>query len=118
MPIVYLAHCKATGKSYVGCTSRSLPQRREEHTVSAVNGSPHKFHRALREHGPSSFVWSVLATCASVEDMYRLERTYVERYNSFRSGYNSTPGGKGSEADGRASRRKMPIRPHRSYNRR
>lgn len=113
MPIVYLALCRATGKSYVGCTSRSLPQRREEHVASAANGSPYKFHQALRSQGFSSFAWTVLETCASMADAYRLERQYVAKYNSFRFGYNSTPGGVGSASDGRRTARKMPKPPHR-----
>lgn len=113
MPIVYLALCRATGKAYVGCTSRSLPQRRDEHVAAAANGSPYKFHQALRSQGFSSFAWSVLATCASAAEMYVLERQYVAKYNSYRSGYNSTPGGAGSPSDGRGSARKMAIRPAR-----
>lgn len=110
MPIVYLALCRATGKAYVGCTSRSLPQRRDEHVAAAANGSPYKFHQALRSQGFSSFTWSVLATCASAAEMYVLERQYVAKYNSYRSGYNSTPGGAGSPSDGKKSARKLPIR--------
>lgn len=107
---VYLATCRATGKVYVGCTSRSLRERREQHHLSAMGGSPHKFHKALREFGLASFVWTVLATVDSRAAMYAAERSHVARYNSFKAGYNSTPGGQGSDP-GPASRRKLPIRP-------
>lgn len=122
--LVYLATCKASGKVYVGCTAKSLRERREQHHLSAVNGSPHKFHKALRELGLSSFEWTVLGTATSKAAMFAMERSCVARYNSYRSGYNSTPGGQGSASDGMASRRKMPIktpypsRPRALYTRR
>ena len=94
----------------MGCTSKSLRERREQHHLSATGGSSHKFHKALREFGLSSFVWSVLVTVDSSAAMYAAERAHVAKYNSYRSGYNSTPGGQGSDP-GPASRRKLPIKP-------
>lgn len=91
--IVYRAFCAATGKSYIGCTARSLPQRREEHTLAASNGSPYKFHKALLTQGFNAFSWEVIARASNVPQMYQLEKAMVEKYQSFRNGYNSTPGG-------------------------
>lgn len=109
--IVYVAVSRATGKAYVGCTSKTLRERQEEHHTAAVNGSPYKFHKALRELGLSSFSWSVLDTVTSSAAMFERERFHVARYNSYKAGYNSTPGGVGSAADGRATRMKLPKRP-------
>lgn len=106
--LVYLATCRATGKVYVGCTTKSLRERQEEHHVAAANGSPWKFHKALREHGLSSFVWGELATATDRQHMFALERQYIARYNSFRSGLNSTQGGAGSASDGARAKRKLP----------
>lgn len=106
---VYLARCRATGKVYVGCTGKTLRERREQHHTSAANGSPYKFHKALREYGYGSFEWSVLSTVQTQAEAFRCEREFVSRYNSYRSGLNSSPGGAGSSADGVASRKKRPV---------
>lgn len=108
--LVYMARCRATNRVYIGCTRKTLRERQGEHHFAAVNGSPYKFHRALRELGLSSFQWSVLGEYDSPAAMFGAERSFIAKYNSYRFGYNSTEGGQGSPSDGAASRRKMPAR--------
>lgn len=108
MGVVYLARCLATGKVYVGCTSKSLQQRKEEHIRDAVNGSPFRFHEAIRKMGAGQFTWKVLATEPDPSALFKLEAFYVSKYNSYRNGYNSTPGGKGSPDDGMKVRYRAP----------
>lgn len=108
--LVYLARCKSTGKVYVGCTRKSLCERKAEHHIAAANGSPFKFHKALKALGSAAFEWSELARPDCEAAMFAAERSFVARYNSYRDGYNSTPGGPGTTQDGMASRRKLPIK--------
>jgi hypothetical protein len=109
MPLIYIAKHRVTGKVYIGCTERTLPQRKFEHAAAAQNGSPLKFHKALRELGFDSFLWEVLENTPPGDAMYARERYWVARYNSFKTGLNSTPGGRGSENDGAKHRRKLPV---------
>ena len=97
--ILYLAQCTATGKVYVGCTTKTLQHRKAQHVDSAANGSPYKFHKALKEFGPDSFRWSVIGTAKSIAEMFQTERKLIARYNSYRNGLNSTPGGEGRPTD-------------------
>lgn len=99
-----MAECKVTEKVYVGCTTRTLRERKEEHHLSALGGSQWKFHKAIREHGFRSFEFRVADTAQSEEEMFRKERVLIARYNSFRCGYNSTEGGRGSPGVGLLAR--------------
>lgn len=57
---VYLVTHKATGRSYVGMTTRRPGRRWKEHKNAALNGSNLKFHRALNKYGDAAFSWQVL----------------------------------------------------------
>lgn len=51
-----------------------------------------KFYKALREYGIENFKVTVLELCPTNE-LDKKEIEYIEKYNSFHHGYNSTPGG-------------------------
>lgn len=90
--IVYQAKSNLTGMVYIGCTRKSLEQRKAEHHRDAFNGSPFKFHRALK-NASDSFAWSVVAVADSQREVFALERRHIAMRNSYAAGYNSTPGG-------------------------
>ena len=118
MPIVYIAST-ADGKVYIGCTTKGLDVRKGEHSAAAATGSPYKFHKAIREKGMAAFTWRIVGNYKNTQDMYAAERATIARYNSYRNGYNSSPGGKGSKADGMRARAKgyYPAPSRRLYTR-
>lgn len=84
-------------KSYVGITKKSTHHRLLEHKSHARCGSKYKFHLALNKYtAPSDWKIEVLENslsfmCAKLKEIF-----YIQYFDTFRSGYNSTLGGEGS----------------------
>lgn len=57
-------------------------------------GSKRKFYNAVRKYGWESFIYGVIEEC---DDCSLLEKEifYIEKFNTFKCGYNSTIGGNG-----------------------
>lgn len=98
--IVYRAYCDVTKKSYIGLTIQGLKKRKRRHFDDAFNRESHThFARALRKYGKKSFEWSVLEEISHnkkevlLECLKTLEVKYIQLYDSYQNGYNSTPGG-------------------------
>jgi group I intron endonuclease len=94
--IIYKAICVVTNKCYIGQTVKSLEKRKNEHLNGAAAGLDYHFYRALRAHGFENFEWTILAIPSSFGMMNTLEELYIEKFDSFVSGYNMTLGGSGS----------------------
>lgn len=94
MGIVYLVKNILDGKCYIGQTNRTLHTRKLEHLSDArchTNNS--YFHNALCKYGDRVFKWSILAEAKEQEKLNKLERFYIEEYNSIKEGYNLKEGG-------------------------
>lgn len=91
--LVYRAFCTMTCKSYIGCTRRGLDARRAQHLYNASHGAPSRFYQALRQHGPSTFEWTILGVYASEQAMFEGERAMIAKYQTATLGYNTTLGG-------------------------
>ena len=90
--ICYLATAQ-DGRRYVGITSQSLQVRRSQHERTARNGKGSVFHMALREFGPESFVWEILAE--GREDVIKaLEGALISRWGlaGWEKGFNGKGG--------------------------
>lgn len=87
-----------SGKRYVGVSTRSFICRAREHLKSAKYASEKAVHRAIRKYGPDRIVVTILAEgVGSENELYSLEREYVEQLKSYGlTGYNMTLGGEGS----------------------
>ena len=96
---IYLVTCELTGKWYFGQTIKSIQSRFNEHFRSAQRGSDHKFHRAIRKYGEENFlVEEVLTVSAPTKEILKkkldfLEQHFIQKFDTFRNGYNSTWGG-------------------------
>lgn len=91
--IVYKVTNKINNKIYIGQTVCSLSRRRCQHETAKNTG--YHFHNAIHKYGKNSFKWEILNNCISKVDMDRLEKHYINKFNSNdRSiGYNMTLGG-------------------------
>lgn len=84
-------------KVYIGQTT-DLVNRRASHRYKSTF-EKNKFYNAVRKYGWEAFDFSVIAqleanTLDELTDMLdSLEIKYIEQYNSFKKGYNSTAGG-------------------------
>lgn len=99
---IYKWENKVNGKVYIGQTMNryGYKERWSQHRYQAENGvySNH-FHNAIRKYGTDSFNKKVLKTIEMEDNIElknaldRLEIEYIEKYDSFNNGYNSTLGG-------------------------
>jgi len=90
--IIYKATNLINNKSYIGCTKKTLEERKDGHFYQQ-NRLNSKFYKALREYGFDVFDWAILEETDSVNKMLNLEMYYIKKYNTFYDGYNSTHGG-------------------------
>jgi hypothetical protein len=79
---------------YVGQASRTAYARWGWTVSQALAGKhDHLLHKAIREHGPHSFILEVLAACKSKADAGFLEAVLIEQHNTLNPcGYNMTKG--------------------------
>lgn len=94
---IYKYENKINHKVYIGQTV-DLNARKYSH-VSKARTVKNKFYNAVRKYGWDSFDYSVIAQIEA-EDIKELsalldslEEQYIEQYDSYENGYNSTTGG-------------------------
>ena len=89
---IYGFQNQLNGKWYIG-QSIHVEHRQKEHKQEMLsNRSNNKFQNALRKHGWENFSFQVLEEC-SPEELNQKEVFWIQHYNSYLNGYNSTPGG-------------------------
>lgn len=89
---IYCAHCIPTGKKYIGQTVKKyLNSRISEHFVDCVDYT-HKFANALKKYKKDGFIWGIIEEC-DLSILNDREIYWIEKYNTFNSGYNTTTGG-------------------------
>lgn len=91
--LVYKVECP-NNRHYIGITKQSLNERRLKHSNAAKNGSRFKFHKAIKKYG-DLLIWEVLETVHSWELAQEREKFYIQEFDSFKKGFNSTLGGEG-----------------------
>ena len=93
MGIIYKATNSGNGKSYIGQTIGSLQVRKNNHNYEADNEYYDiHFHRAIRKYGFDDFEWEVLEE-VNDDKLNEREVYYIEMFDTFKNGYNSTLGG-------------------------
>ena len=63
-----------------------------ENAIENIDDAFNKFYKALREYGLENFVVSIIELCP-VEELDEKEIYYIDLYDTYHHGYNSTPGG-------------------------
>lgn len=82
----------ASGKSYIGQTTRTLHTRLMQHRQSTRNNSQLAVHCAWRAHGDPSI--SVLIECGSQQELHDAERRLIAEHDTLSpNGYNVSHGG-------------------------
>lgn len=96
---IYCFYNPATGKSYIGMTTNE-PQRYDAHYRKFLQGvRTNKLYNSMRKHGWDAFEYRILAVKpegASADWLPNAERIAIAMYDSYRNGYNMTPGGEDS----------------------
>lgn len=92
---IYVIRNKVNDKVYIGQTSQSVKERFNQHKKPSTikkRGS-YKIYNAMQKYGIENFYVETLETGISENDIDAKECEYIEKFDSFRNGYNSTPGG-------------------------
>lgn len=107
MASIYIIQHKESGKKYVGKTVREPSERWKYHKqmgrnldTLAENNSARSMHivRALNKHGEDAFTFYVIETCDD-DVVNERERYWIEKFDTYNSGYNLTYGGDGCVRD-------------------
>lgn len=94
--IIYKVTNKVNGKIYIGLTTFTIFKRMRGHYNSSKTPKFH-FHLALKKYNEEDFVWEVIDRCESgqYDDLKEMEVAWINYYDSYNNGYNSTLGGEG-----------------------
>ena len=95
---IYKAKSKTTNKVYIGQSSQPLQHRINQHNSHAYSSqSNYHFHNAIRKYGPDDFEYEIIEDNIDNKDLLNeREKYWIEYYDSYNNGYNSTIGGDGS----------------------
>ena len=91
---IYKITCNETGKCYIG-QSIDIENRWMQHICATkYETDNNKFYNAMRKYGYENFTYEIIEECSnSQEELDNRERYWIEQYNSYYDGYNSTKGG-------------------------
>lgn len=90
MNIVYAIRCTASGKLYIGSTTKAK-NRKAEHIRALRAGGHHsiKLQRAWNKYGEDSFCFETVESDIPYELLLDREQFWIDSYESFENGYNS-----------------------------
>lgn len=91
--VIYCYHCISTGKKYIGQTIHEK-HRKRQHWHDCERGVDNKFYRAVRKYGWEFFIYGIIEKY-DVDVLNEQELFYIDYYDSYNNGYNSTIGGEG-----------------------
>ena len=97
----YLINDKGKEKSYVGQTCAEKQRRSDFLNLNTQYGGK-RIENARKKYGPLSFNYEILETVSFKTEeeislaLNKLEIYYIDKYNSYRKGYNNTIGGGGA----------------------
>jgi len=92
---IYKIINKENGKVYIGCTIYTLKKRFEEHLYRCLKTDiPTKLYNSMRKYGTENFEIELIEEC-DLDCIYETEKKYIEIYDSYNNGLNSTYGGEG-----------------------
>lgn len=96
---IYKIFNKKTNKCYIG-QSKDIHKRISNHKYCLYKNKHLNKHlqRAWNKYGSNSFEFEILEFCT--EDLLnKKEKEYIEKYDSYKHGYNSTKGGKDGDGN-------------------
>ena len=96
MGYIYKITNVINGKQYVGQTTASIGKRFKQHVYSSRKDNiPCYIDRAIKKYGKENFKVEELERCYD-EYLDEREMYWIEKFDTFRNGYNLTMGGQGS----------------------
>jgi group I intron endonuclease len=111
MYIIYRHTNKVNGKAYIGYTSKTIEKRWRGHLKGSKSKNKSvyhsKFSKALRKYNLDDWKHEILNQVDSIDEARYLEIKYIQEFDTFNSGYNSTTGGDGFGSPSLETRQKI-----------
>jgi len=107
MTTIYKVTNQINQKAYIGLTDRPLSERRKQHFTEANTRPKTHFHNALLKYRENDWIWKVIDNSSTREKAGDLEKQYIEEFDTYKNGYNSTTGGDRAYTFSKESRQKM-----------
>lgn len=94
---IYVLKNKINDMVYVGQTTATLHERLLQHLKPSTRKAKgqYKLYSAIEQLGSDNFYIELLEDDIPFESLDEREEYWIDYYDSFNNGYNSTPGGKG-----------------------
>jgi group I intron endonuclease len=93
---IYKFTNKINGKSYIGQTIQKLENRFSQHKSQSkrkVKKNQH-FYNAIKKYGWENFIKEEILICfTDIKDLNQLETYFIDYFDTYNNGYNSTTGG-------------------------
>ncbi len=85
------------GNMYIGQTLRSFKERWDAHKRELRANVHHNncLQGAFNKYGEENLIFQVVHSCDELDNLNKLEVYYIEKYDTFKNGYNLTMGGDG-----------------------
>lgn len=90
---IYKIENKINGMIYIGRSSNIEGRIHEHKKIYKSNKTKKYLYEEMNKYGIDNFDFSVLEEC-SKEESYEKEMYYIQKYDSYKNGYNRTHGGK------------------------
>lgn len=92
--VIYKITNKINGKVYIGQTVQDVKERFYQHCAEKCEEAVAKMaiHKAIKKYGKQNFTLEIVET-VSKNDLNEREIYWIQKYNSYYNGYNSTKGG-------------------------
>ena len=94
---IYKITNNVNGKVYIGQTIQTIKERFYQHCATKCSNSVLNMaiHKAIKKYGKSNFTIEVIEE-VDKDSLNDREKFWIEYYNSYNNGYNSTRGGQDS----------------------
>ena len=94
--IIFVIKNNINEKVYIGQTTSDIKTRFNQHLKnSTLKSRNYKIYNAIKKYGKSNFSIEVLEENININELNDKEIYYIQKYDSFNNGYNSTKGGDG-----------------------
>lgn len=96
--IIYSCLNLINGKRYIGQTIKTIEERKYQHLWECKDSGLY-FHNALKKYGPENFLWEIIDTTSSLEELNQKEIHWISELKSLwnENGYNISLGGSNSD---------------------
>lgn len=91
---IYIIKNTCNNKVYIGQTTLSVEERFKQHLKpSQIKRCRYKLYKAMEKYGKENFYVETLESDVPYDKLDEREIYYINMYDSFHNGYNSTQGG-------------------------